>query len=84
MSDVLRIFATTGLDHVIPHFAGLEEALRQRPAAQKTASCAQADYWYRARWELRAERSAARLAAVSLTWLMSLPAGKAQWLTVLN
>jgi hypothetical protein len=30
---VLRIFAITGLDRVIPNFASLQEALAQAPAA---------------------------------------------------
>jgi anti-sigma B factor antagonist len=30
---VLRIFAVTGIDHLIPNFASLEEALAQTPAA---------------------------------------------------
>jgi anti-sigma B factor antagonist len=30
---VLRIFAITGLDNVIPHFTSLEQALAQTPAA---------------------------------------------------
>jgi anti-sigma B factor antagonist len=29
---VLRIFAVTGIDHLIPHFPSLEEALAQTPA----------------------------------------------------
>lgn len=32
-ATVLRIFSITGLDHVIPHFSTLEEALAQAPAS---------------------------------------------------
>ena len=32
-ATVLRIFSITGLDHVIPHFPTLEEALAQAPAS---------------------------------------------------
>ena len=31
-SAVLRIFAVTGIDHLMPHFPSLEEALAQTPA----------------------------------------------------
>ena len=30
---MVRVFTLTGLDHVIPHFASLEQALAQTPAA---------------------------------------------------
>lgn len=33
-ADVLRIFAVTGIDRVIPRFLGLEKALPQTPAAR--------------------------------------------------
>lgn len=37
-TDVLRIFAITGLDQVIPHAASGEEALAQMPGAQALPS----------------------------------------------
>ena len=36
-APVRRIFAVTGLDRVIPSFPGLEQALRQSPAAPASA-----------------------------------------------
>ena len=38
---VLRVFAMTGLDRVIPNFASLQEALVQAPAAARPDQPAQ-------------------------------------------
>jgi anti-sigma B factor antagonist len=52
---VLRVFAITGMDQVIPNFASLDEALAQAPAARTAAVPAGSADWSIA--DTREERS---------------------------